>query len=135
MDITVKNLQSKILIPSSRIQSIALKACGYLRLPKSKFEISITFVGQQRMRKINKTYLNHDFVTDVITFDLIETAEIVICPFEAQKNAKIYGVSNEGELILYVVHGLLHLAGYDDHAPEDIKRMRSKEKEILERFA
>jgi rRNA maturation RNase YbeY len=71
-------------------------------------------------------------VTDVLTFDLGEGyGEIIICPGKAGVNAKAYQISTEKEIILYVVHGILHLAGYDDKSPEDIRQMRSKEKELL----
>ena len=89
------------------------------------------FVGSRRMRTINKKYLGHDYVTDVITFDLEGSAEIIICPQVALSNAKIHGVSISKELLLYVIHGFLHLAGYDDHKPQDIVRMRLKEKQLL----
>lgn len=80
------------------------------------------------MRRINKEYLGHDYVTDVITFD---HGEIIICPAEAVRNAKAFKTTVRRELELYVVHGLLHLAGYDDHSEKDIARMRSMEQELL----
>jgi probable rRNA maturation factor len=93
------------------------------------------------MRSLNKKYLGHDYVTDVITFNLGgETptgllgpicAEIVICPQVALQNAKLYRGSVKNEILLYLIHGLLHLAGYDDHNPKDIQQMRAKEKELM----
>jgi len=98
-------------------------------LPKG---LSIVFVGSKRMRAINKKYLAHDFVTDVLTFDLGEGGgEIIICPRVACSNAKVHRSSTEQEIILYVIHGILHLAGFDDHAPQDILQMRRMEKELL----
>lgn len=83
------------------------------------------------MRRFNKKYLGHDEATDVLTFDF---GEMMICPKVAAANAKRFKTSTEYELILYVIHGLLHLAGYDDRKPGDIKRMRAKEKKLLERL-
>ncbi len=103
-----------------------------LKISKSFPNISIIFVGLQRMQSINKKYLGHDYVTDVITFDLGGSGEIIICPQEAKRNAKTYGSSVEREILLYVIHGFLHLAGYDDHNYKDIIQMRLKEKEFLE---
>ena len=80
------------------------------------------------MRRMNREYLGHDHVTDVITFD---HGEIIVCPSVAARNAGIYGNTVGKELSLYVVHGILHLAGYDDHTPRDIQRMREKEQELL----
>ncbi len=88
-------------------------------------------VGPKHMQTINQLYLGHDYVTDVLTFDLTDTAEIVICPSMATKNAKTYGNSVNREILLYVIHGLLHLSGYDDHTPKDIQRMRLTEERLL----
>jgi len=84
------------------------------------------------MRAINKKYLSHDYVTDVLTFDLGENAaEVIICPQVAFTNAKAHQTSTEREIILYVIHGILHLAGFDDHNPKDIQLMRKMEKKLL----
>ena len=84
------------------------------------------------MRAINQKYLKHDYVTDVLTFDLGEgSGEIIICPSVACANAKAYQTSAEKEIILYVIHGILHLSGFDDHSPQDIIQMRKMEKKLL----
>ena len=84
------------------------------------------------MRAINRKYLKHDYVTDVLTFDLGEGfSEIIICPQIACAQAQEHQTSTEREIILYVIHGILHLAGYDDHNPNDILQMRRMEKELL----
>ena len=101
-------------------------------MPVPAFSLSIVFVGTKRMGAINKNFLNHDYVTDVLTFDLGEgSAEIIICPQVADMNAKEFQSTTEKELILYVIHGILHLAGYDDHHPKDIQKMRQMEKRLL----
>jgi len=104
-----------------------------VRKLKSEHEcLSIVFVGSARMRMLNKKYLKHDYVTDVLTFDLGDkAAEIIICPKVAFSNAKAHQSSTEKEIILYVVHGLLHLAGYDDHEGKDIVQMRQMEIKLL----
>lgn len=85
------------------------------------------------MRTLNKKYLGHDYVTDVLTFDLgLGFGEIVICPQVAVVNAKAHATSTENELVLYAIHGLLHLAGFDDHAPVDIAAMRKMEAKLLQ---
>lgn len=134
MNIAVKNLQNKFPIPHSRICDSALKLCQILGLKKTKVEFSIVFVGTTRMRKINKQFLGHDYVTDVITFDLGESCEIIICPVEASKNAYFFQNQIQDELLLYVIHGLLHLAGYDDHSEKDIAQMRAKEQQLLKKI-
>ena len=138
MDITVKNLQSKFPIPQKKIIQKVGVGAGHVPASNNRAtsrvaptELSIVFVGAQRMRSINKKYLGHDYVTEVITFNLDGVAEIIICPSVASQNAKMHGASLQNEILLYVIHGLLHLAGYDDHAPADLKRMRLKEKQLL----
>ena len=94
--------------------------------------LSIVFVGTKRMRAINKKYLSHDYAADVLTFDFGDACgEIIICPHVARVNAKAHQISTENEIIYYVIHGILHLAGFDDHRPRDILQMRRMEKELL----
>ena len=85
------------------------------------------------MRAVNKKYLGHDGLTDVLTFDFgkSQQGEIIICPHIARTQARAYQTSTENEIILYVIHGILHLAGFDDHRPKDILKMREMEKELL----
>lgn len=132
MNIAVKNLQIKVPIPCSKISTAVLKASRLLRLKKK--EVSIVFVGSQRMQSLNRIYLGHDYVTDVITFDLDQEAEIIICPAVAKKNAALYSQKFTSELLLYIIHGLLHLAGYDDHSEGDIKRIRIREQQLLDKI-
>ena len=135
MDITIKNLQTRIPIRLTRIKKVACHALQYLRMFNA--ELSIVLVTSQRMKIINAHYLKHNFSTDILTFDYRSLkandfqVEIIICPSKAAQNAVVYKTTIEEEIDLYVVHGLLHLAGYNDHSSRDIKRIRSKEKEII----
>jgi probable rRNA maturation factor len=136
MEITLKNLQKKVLIPRARLLKAAKAAFRELE-KRGHFKaspflgLSIVFVGTRRMRAINKKYLGHDYVTDVLTFDLGGgSGEIIICPQIACVNARSHQTSTEKEIILYAVHGILHLAGFNDHDPKDMARMRSMEKEL-----
>lgn len=94
------------------------------------------------MREVNRQYLNHDYVTDVITFDLSDDivnlsslqGDVFICPQVAVDNAKEYGTTPLKETTLYVIHGILHLLGYDDKSPSKIKVMRKKEEELMKLF-
>ena len=132
MEIILKNLQQKIPIPQAKILKTA-KATLRKLIKREHFSLSIVFVGTRRMRAINKKYLGHDYVTDVLTFDLGEVAgEIIICPRVAFANAKVHRTSTEHEVILYVIHGILHLAGFDDHSPKDILKMRKMERKLHE---
>lgn len=130
MEITLKNLQKKIPIPRGLILKAAKTA--FRKLGFLQWSLSIVFVGTRRMRALNKKYLKHDYVTDVLTFDLGKKAgEIIICPHMAWVHARGQRTSTDSEIILYVIHGILHLAGFDDHKPEDTIEMRRRENELL----
>ena len=79
------------------------------------------------------------YATDVLAFDLRDRksasaleGEIVISTGAACRQARQFKTTPQREVTLYVVHGILHLLGYDDHRPADIRKMRSKEKELME---
>lgn len=80
---------------------------------------------------INKKYLNHDYYTDIITFDYCEgsvlAGELCISLNQVEFNAKKYNVPRETELLRVVIHGVLHLIGFNDQTEEDKSLMREKE--------
>jgi probable rRNA maturation factor len=134
-DISIKNLQTKIPIRIPRIKQVARRTLKHLDI--SGATLSVIFVSPQRMKLLNAKYLKHAYVTDILTFDYSPAgqrkrilAEIVIAPSVAAANARAFATPVEKELELYLIHGILHLAGYDDHAPRDIIRMRKKEREL-----
>lgn len=84
------------------------------------------------MQRLNARYHGRDIPTDVLAFDLSRKrgeviADIYISADTALRNAKVFSALPSQELLLYVIHGLLHIAGYNDHSPRDIKLMRKKE--------
>ena len=93
--------------------------------------LSYVFCSDDKLLEINKEHLDHDFYTDVITFDLSDReeidGEIYISIDRVSDNAKKLKVSFEEELCQVMAHGLLHLLGYDDKTEEQKKEMRSKE--------
>ena len=99
-------------------------------------DINIIFCSDPYLLKINLQYLGHDYYTDIITFDYSEkpvvSGDLFISIDCVRDNASFYGVPFEEELHRVIVHGLLHLIGYDDHSEEDIAVMRSKENSSLE---
>ena len=84
---------------------------------------------------VNQQYLQHDYFTDIITFDYCEgdklSGDLFISVDTVRENAIEYGTEFKDELNRVIVHGILHLIGYDDHEEEDIKVMRSKENYYL----
>jgi rRNA maturation RNase YbeY len=86
---------------------------------------------------INKQHLNHNYFTDIITFDLTPkgdketTAELYISTDRVKHNAKDYNTTISNELHRVIFHGILHLCGYNDKSKKDIALMRAKEQEYL----
>lgn len=95
--------------------------------------VSIAFVTNAAIRKINRTFLMHDFATDVISFPLGTDlfGELVISAEYAAAEAKARAIPVEEELLRYVAHGLLHLLGYDDRSPADRSRMWKRQEREL----
>lgn len=108
----------------------------------NQIEIGITFVDNATIRNLNRQYLNHDWETDVISFSLTDEydlessriGDIYISFEQAQKQAIEYHVSEEEELIRLVIHGILHLFGYDHESPDEANIMRQKENDWLQQI-
>ena len=100
--------------------------------------LNFLIVGDKRMIHFNKTYLNHDYSTDIITFDNSEnkkiSGDVVISIERVKENSKKYKVKLEDELRRVMAHGLLHLLGYDDKNEKEKKRIRKKENYYLEMY-
>ena len=98
--------------------------------------INIIFCSDPYLLDVNKKYLGHDYYTDIITFDYCEkdilSGDLFISVDCVRDNASFYGTEFSNELNRVMVHGVLHLIGYDDHTDEDIAVMRSKENTYLE---
>ena len=98
-------------------------------------DVSIIFCSDNYILDINIKYLNHDYFTDIITFDYCEddiiSGDLFISVDSVRENAAFYGTEFEDELNRVIVHGVLHLIGYDDHSEEDIAQMRAKENYYL----
>lgn len=97
--------------------------------------VSVIFCSDNYLLDVNIKYLGHDYYTDIITFDYCEgsvlSGDLFISVDSVRENASFYGVEFDDELNRVIVHGLLHLIGYDDHSEDDIAEMRSKENYYL----
>ena len=92
--------------------------------------IDYIFCSDDFLLGINRTHLDHDEYTDIITFPLEENpivGEIYISVDRVRENATLFHAAFEHELHRVMVHGVLHLCGYDDHEEEDIREIRTKE--------
>ena len=94
-------------------------------------DVNIIFCSDNYILDVNMKYLGHDYFTDIITFDYCEkdklNGDLFISIDSVRENAIHYGTEFETELNRVMVHGILHLIGYDDHSKKDIKIMREKE--------
>lgn len=98
-------------------------------------DIAVIFCSDHYILDVNMKYLQHDYFTDIITFDYCEgnvlSGDLFISIDSVRENAAFYGSEFADELNRVIVHGLLHLIGYDDHTEEDIAQMRTKENYYL----
>ena len=98
-------------------------------------DLSIIFCSDPYILDINLKYLQHDYFTDIITFDYCEgekiSGDLFISIDSVRENAIFYETEFEDELNRVMVHGVLHLIGYDDHTKAEQKTMREKENYYL----
>ncbi len=128
-------------IPFKLKQSLKLKAWIKAAIEKEKFtlkDLNYVFCSDASLLERNIQYLNHNTLTDIITFDLSEEeglieGEIYISIDRVRENAIKFSKSFEDELHRVLIHGVLHLAGYRDKKPEQKAEMRKKEDYYLKR--
>lgn len=98
-------------------------------------EIAYIFCSDEQLLEINKEFLNHDYYTDIITFDYSETdvvsGDMFISIDRIKDNAKILGVAYQEELYRVIIHGILHLLGNKDKTETESENMRKLEDECL----
>ncbi len=133
---SVASPQEKIELPFAQLREASRVVLEGEGVKEAK--ISLAFVDNETIHGINKRFLEHDEPTDVITFPLSSPGakklegELVIGVEIAIEQARERGHAVDTELCLYVIHGLLHLCGYDDVKPRDAAEMRAKEREYLQ---
>lgn len=108
--------------------------CGY-----GVGELYYYFCSDEALLDINQRRLGHDFYTDIVTFPLTDSGDVISSEFcisldRIAENSLNFGRSFESELLRVIIHGVLHLIGYDDHSDEERSRMREKEEECLRQF-
>jgi len=133
--VAVSNLQRKTRVSPERLRTVARRALA--ALGRADREVHVTVVDDRRIRALNARYLGVRRATDVLAFDLAGPGpgrlwgEVIVSVETAARQARQLGVPLAAELDLLVVHGLLHLAGYDDHEPRQARRMHERAREIL----
>jgi probable rRNA maturation factor len=133
--IELSNTQSAVEVDRDWLIALVTRTLQSERI--SRAEISIALVNDPAIHERNRLHLGHDYPTDVITFPLSEpgtsmlAGDILVSAETAARVAAEGGHHPLEELALYVIHGILHLCGYDDHKEPDIQRMRRRESELL----
>lgn len=106
------------------------------RHDKKLGKVNYLFCSDQMVYDMNVRFLNHDTLTDIITFDYVAgnlvSGDIVISVDRVGENATLFGSSFSRELHRVIIHGILHLLGFKDKSPEDAATMRAKENESLQ---
>jgi probable rRNA maturation factor len=147
LDLVVRNT-TRERVPMRQLVMRAIDAAWpYLKIPRGKTaELSVTVVGPARMRALNRRYRNIDTPTDVLSFPLpgpniqgytaVSLGDLFICPAVVRKKAQEWDRSLVAQLRWTIVHGILHLVGYDhERDSRAAARMAAMEKKVLKRMA
>ena len=135
-EITVHNLQRKISIDIAELEKFAGNAVQHsLQLQQRQRadlrklnEVFIWLISDRRMALLHRKFLGQSGPTDVLTF---QHGEIFISVETARRHARVFGNSVLRELKLYIVHGLLHLHGFEDQTPSEAHKMKAMQERIL----
>jgi len=134
----ITNQQRIKRIKIKNIREVLNRILPLLGMPYAK--VSILFCDNKFIRKLNRKFFNESGVTDVISFPLKDATypqylgEVIICVEEAKKAAKLYGNTWQEELVFYLIHGILHLMGYNDIKNKQKIIMERKQEEILSKI-
>jgi probable rRNA maturation factor len=133
--ITIQNVQRSILFSTRKLQRFVEIACKFAwqrKRPKSEIaflsQIDVLVVSDRRMAALHKEFCGIAGPTDVLTF---QHGEIVISADTAANQARMFHTSVTAEIQLYVLHGLLHLAGFDDATPSQRRQMHRVQKKLM----
>lgn len=142
MDVFVANEQ-ELPVDHDRLSSLAAHVLTVEEVDDAT-ELSILFVSPQHMQRLNSHFAGDDHPTDVLAFPMMDDendddaggllGDVVVCPDVARRNAERLGHSLDTELGVLVVHGTLHLLGYDHQGPKDKEAMERRQREILSSF-
>jgi probable rRNA maturation factor len=136
----LKNLSvfdSYKVVDKKKIHSLVKEISNELKF--SLINLEINFISSENIHQLNKTHLNHDYTTDIITFDYSDDfvqldGEIFISVDDAETNSKKFKVNLKEELARLVIHGILHLLGFDDQSIIDKKNMKRMENKLLSSY-
>lgn len=115
------------------LQQVVRTALDFAQRPL--LHVSLLLTDDAEIAQVHADFLDDPTPTDVISFDLDGAAELVVSVETAKRTAKSQGHALRAEVALYVVHGILHVCGFDDIRPRDRLRMRAAERAVLQRLA
>lgn len=128
--ITFSNQNIKFLLKQKTLKKNWIKQAA-LSEKKIVGNLNYVFCSDEFLLELNQKHLNHNTLTDIITFDYTEgitlNSDIFISIERVLENAKSFNVNFENELLRVMIHGVLHLCGYKDKKKEDAQKMRLKE--------
>jgi probable rRNA maturation factor len=142
MTVTVTNAQREAPVNTTRMNRLARQTVRRLRL-RGRGTLAITFLDRRQIHALNRRFLRHDRPTDVLSFCYNNgpqprtpnpepiVGEIFIAPAMAHAYAASNRLPYEEELSRYVVHGILHWLGHEDHTPAQQRAMRQREDRLL----
>ncbi|HEX5221202.1 MAG TPA: rRNA maturation RNase YbeY [Verrucomicrobiae bacterium] len=142
LDLTLQNRQRTRAMDLRQLRTIVTALLSEL-LEIKQAELGVTLVAEAEMTRLNETFLQHEGSTDVLTFDHREPGtrnskrgtaihgEIFVCVDDAILQARQFRTTWQSEVVRYVVHGVLHLLGYDDHRATDRRKMKREENRLL----
>lgn len=134
--LAITNRQRDRKVDTRRVREVA---AAVLAEAGQGAELGINFVSAKRSAEVNWQFLQHEGPTDIITFDYGSTperlfGEMFICVPEAVRQAAEFGTTWEAELLRYVIHGILHLRGYDDLEPAKRRVMKREENRLVRKL-
>lgn len=139
MDVFLANEQ-ELAVDEGRLAALARHVLSVEQVDGSA-ELSVLFVTADHIRQLNARFANEDHATDVLAFPMMEEedgalllGDVVVCPRVAEENASKLGHSLDRELEALVVHGTLHLLGYDHQDAEDKAKMDTRMADVLQTF-
>ncbi len=135
--ISVLNLQRKLRVNVRELDEFSARAFAHVVRLKARVgsvlialeNITVVLVSDRRMAAVHRRFLNEPGATDVITF---QDGDIFVSVETAQRNARRFATTTHAEIRLYIVHGLLHLHGFDDRNASDARLMERAQKRIVE---
>jgi len=128
----LQNRQRKVQINKRILHKFLSELSLMIESPPE--EIGVILVSDKKIKSLNKRFLQKDSPTDTMSFSISKNyGEIIISAVTAEKNAKIYSNSPEEEILYLVIHGFLHLKGYNDYTKNDCLNMKRKQDAIFKK--